>query len=323
LLKNMYNSLKKNLPFPDSLNVRVIILVIIAVSTLQLSPMMVTNGDANGNAYAKYSNNQAQSFVNECGLSGSTGTNCGNSGPQTQGDGVANALAPLQISGAGEQGPVGPQGPQGIQGPKGETGATGATGPVGPQGPQGVQGEQGPQGIQGLKGDTGATGPVGPQGPQGETGATGPTGPQGPQGVQGEQGPPGPDKVLQVTERVGQPVNVGPGAINVAVAQCNANEVVTGGGIFSSSGPSNIVNPESFNSLSSDNGWTLTYDNPGPNNVVIQASVQCAQLVDAPQGLQGPAGPQDSAIPQGPGGFGGGGGGGGFGGGGGGAVFTN
>jgi hypothetical protein len=42
-------------------------------------------------AYAKYSNSQAQSFVNECGLDESSGINCVASGPQTQGDGSATA----------------------------------------------------------------------------------------------------------------------------------------------------------------------------------------------------------------------------------------
>jgi hypothetical protein len=59
----MYNSPKKNLGLPVLLNVRFIILV--AVSTVQLSSMMVASGDTTGNAYAKYSNNQAQSLTKD------------------------------------------------------------------------------------------------------------------------------------------------------------------------------------------------------------------------------------------------------------------
>jgi hypothetical protein len=99
---------------------------------MQLSSMIVLNGNiAIDNAYAKYSTNrQAQSLVNECGIDGSNGINCMNNGPQTIGDGTANALTPLQIS--GPQGPKGDTGPQGPQGMQGETGATGAQGPPGP-----------------------------------------------------------------------------------------------------------------------------------------------------------------------------------------------
>ena len=73
----MDKSTKKNLTLPVSLNVRVIILL--AVPTVQLSTLMVASGDATGNAYAKYSNNLAQSLGNDCDVFHSDGApNCQN-----------------------------------------------------------------------------------------------------------------------------------------------------------------------------------------------------------------------------------------------------
>lgn len=92
-------------------------------------------------AKAEYSNNQAQSFVNECGLDESSGINCIASGPQTQAHGSATAIPIVSNAGGqgqqGPPGPPGPQGPQGEQGPRGDTGATGLQGPQGEQGPPG------------------------------------------------------------------------------------------------------------------------------------------------------------------------------------------
>ena len=80
-----------------------IAIVLVAVLTSQLSSMVLSNGNV-GNVVYAYTNNQAQSFVNECGLDGSIGPNCASNGPQTIGDGVANALTPLQISNSGQRG---------------------------------------------------------------------------------------------------------------------------------------------------------------------------------------------------------------------------
>src|ERR671918_204879 len=174
----MVNSLKKNLALRVSLTVSVIILV--ALPTVQLSTLIVASGDATGNAYAKYSNNLAQSLVNDCGVGDSRGApNCIINSPQIQADGSANI--PMVSSSGG-------QGPQGLTGPKGDTGD------AGPQGPQGLTGAQGPQGLTGPEGDAGPQGPqglTGPQGPQGITGPHGNVGPQGPQGLTGAQGPQG------------------------------------------------------------------------------------------------------------------------------------
>src|ERR687891_222184 len=145
--------------------------MLVALPTVQLSTLIVASGDATGNAYAKYSNNLAQSLVNDCGVGDSRGApNCIINSPQIQADGSANI--PM-VSSSGGQGPPGPQGPAGPQGPQGLTGPQGDTGS---QGPQGLTGAQGPQGLTGPKGDTGETGP------QGLTGSQGPQGVQGPQG---------------------------------------------------------------------------------------------------------------------------------------------
>jgi hypothetical protein len=97
----MYNDWKRNRALPVSLSVSVILLL--AVSTTQLS----SNGNiASDNAYAKYSNNQAQSLVNECGINESSGVNCATNGPQIQGDGCATT--PLISQSSGQRGPVGP-----------------------------------------------------------------------------------------------------------------------------------------------------------------------------------------------------------------------
>jgi hypothetical protein len=99
----------------------VLMTVLVAVSTSQLSTMVLSNVDSV--VYA-YSNSQAQSLHNEC----EHGV-CANNGPQTQADGTPIAMPVItQSGGQGEQGPPGPAGPQG------------------PQGEQGIQGEQGPPG---------------------------------------------------------------------------------------------------------------------------------------------------------------------------------
>jgi len=274
----MYNSPKKNLALSYSLNVRVIILIV--VSTAQISSMIASNGYfAADNVYAqRYSTSieQAASLVNNCSADSSpcTGSNVQNQGE----DNVVNT----RISGPpGPQGPkgdtgeTGPQGPQGLTGAQGIQGLTGPKGDTGAQGPEGDQGPQGPHGIQGLKGDTGATGPAGPQGD---------TGPQGPQGVQGEQGPTGPDKELQVRTVLGDLVTVPPQARGHVNAQCASDEVVTGGGMEVQD-EINVINPTIGDNGSppfNPNMWRAIYDNPGPQPVVVRAFAECAKLVDAP-----------------------------------------
>jgi hypothetical protein len=65
--------------------------------------MVLLNGDITNYVYAKYSNDQAQSFVNECGQDGVTGINCGNNGPLMQGDGLASSPVITLFGGGGQQ----------------------------------------------------------------------------------------------------------------------------------------------------------------------------------------------------------------------------
>ena len=75
----------------------VIAVLLVAMSTAQLSSILLSNGNV---VYA-YSNSQAQSLNNDC-----EHGNCGNIGPQSQADG--NAFAPIisLTGGQGEQGPT-------------------------------------------------------------------------------------------------------------------------------------------------------------------------------------------------------------------------
>src|SRR5918995_2567452 len=120
MLMKMSNILSINRAFHVSASASVIIFLV--VSTTQLSSMIVLNSNtilAPNTVFAKYSNNQAQSLVNECGVGDSSGPNCANNGPMTQGDGTASS--PI-VSQSGGQGPAGPQGPPGIQGEQGPPG---------------------------------------------------------------------------------------------------------------------------------------------------------------------------------------------------------
>lgn len=91
--------------------------MLLAEVVLLLATLAVSNSNIVTDLYAKYSNSQAQSLVNECGQDESSGINCVANGPQTQADGSANAT-PI-VSNAGGQGQQGPPGPRGPPGPPG------------------------------------------------------------------------------------------------------------------------------------------------------------------------------------------------------------
>lgn len=227
-------------------------LVLVAVSTLQLSIMVLPNDSV---VYA-YSNSQAQSLVNECSGGDIISPNCAINGPQTQADGTASTPINFQISNPGKEGPPGPPGP------KGDTGATG---------PQGPQGEQGPQGL---------TGPQGPVGPKGDTGDTGPQGPAGP------QGPPGPDKVISVRQEMSPVVPVGANGLGIASARCEPDEAVTGGGHLLQIPPgATALAPRTLEESAdpNTNSWIVTLDLtnlPTPSGIwSIQAYAECSMLV--------------------------------------------
>lgn len=69
--------------------------VLVAVYTLHLSSMVLSKGNVNSVVYA-YSNNQAQSLVNECGQDESSGINCVANGPQGV---VATSSYPVRLDG--------------------------------------------------------------------------------------------------------------------------------------------------------------------------------------------------------------------------------
>jgi collagen triple helix repeat protein len=160
-------------------------------------------------------------------------------------------------------------------------------GPPGPQGPAGEQGPTGPQGETGATGPAGTTGPQGPQGEIGARGATGPAGPQGPQGEIGATGPAGPDKILEKRQAVSQsppgsiPI-VQPGGTFTANAECNSDEIVTGGGYSISSGGRINVEFQGETVTDSIPAWTVTGTNIGSTLFVYQAFAECVKLVDAP-----------------------------------------
>ena len=79
----------------------IIAIVLVAVSTAQLSSVVLSNNNV---VYA-YSNSQAQSLSNDCDvIDSSSVSNCQNSGPQTQADGTASSPITFQISNFCQQG---------------------------------------------------------------------------------------------------------------------------------------------------------------------------------------------------------------------------
>jgi hypothetical protein len=69
--------------------VSIFAIVLVLISGI---PLISGVGSTTNYAHAKYSNSQAQSFVNECGLDESSGINCANNGPPMQGEGLASSL---------------------------------------------------------------------------------------------------------------------------------------------------------------------------------------------------------------------------------------
>ena len=111
------NNTKRN----RTLSISVIGILLVAVSTTQLAPMIgSSNNIFANNVYAKYSNNfdQTASLANECSGDHESNIICVNNNPQTQGrDNIVNT--PITTP-QGSPGPPGPPGPQGPPGPLGE-----------------------------------------------------------------------------------------------------------------------------------------------------------------------------------------------------------
>jgi collagen triple helix repeat protein len=295
-----------------TLSMSVTTILLVAASVIQLSSMTLSNGNV---VYAYSSNfNSAASLVINCSGDHQSSQNCVNNNLESQGkNNDNNAQVSTPPGPPGPQGPAGPagsqgeqglQGIQGIQGVKGDTGATGPAGAVGPAGSQGEQGLQGVkgdtgatgpagsqgeqglqgiQGIQGVKGDTGATGPAGAVGPAGPAGAVGPAGPAGavgPAGPAGPQGESATQQVLQarVTATNFKTIPSGTGD-QVFAPSCASDEVVTGGGTFTTGSQNN---ENKLEDTSTFGPGSFRIINPGPNAVNIGAYAICAKLVDAP-----------------------------------------
>lgn len=65
-------------------------------------------------------------------------------------------------------------------------------------------------------------------------------------------------------------------------ALCLPGEVPTGGGHQIITGD-NTVNPAvTVGESMTPTGWFITVFNPGPNDITIRATAECAMLVDAP-----------------------------------------
>ena len=80
---------------------------------------------------------------------------------------------------------------------------------------------------------------------------------------------------------MGARVSILSGNVGVATAECASGEVATGGGIDWTDG--NTLNPQILDQgTSNPQGWIVSVFNPGPNEIQIEAIVQCAKLVDAP-----------------------------------------
>lgn len=119
-------------------------------------------------------------------------------------------------------------------------------------------------------------------GGQGEQGLPGPPGPKGEPGPAGPAGPQGPDKELQARVVSGDVVEVSSNELELAVAECDPDEVATGGGIANTGG-GNVINPFTADSQQEDPPrWEMNVINPDPNPIGIEAFAVCAKLVDAP-----------------------------------------
>lgn len=134
-------------------------------------------------------------------------------------------------------------------------------------------------------GPQGPPGPVGPQGAQGDPGPAGPQGDPGPAGPQGDPGPAGADglggyETVTVSEEVA-PFE----ASGLAVAQCPAGKVATGGGgstVFTTAAALTGAGPSIYDSDGRVVGWAVSAREIGLGTLdtwSVRATVIC---VDAP-----------------------------------------
>jgi hypothetical protein len=173
-------------------------ILIVAISAAQLSSTVVSNGDTGTNAYAKYSNSQASSLVNECSEDRESNKICVNSNPQTQGkDNVVSAPISSQT--------------------------------------------------------------------------------QKPNPLDGEEGP---EQELQVREVEGNMTQIEMLDDGTAIAECDSDEFVTGGGYAIFGVVSDAVIQQESAVSGPPAGWYLFVTNTGPSTIEVQAFAECAELVD-------------------------------------------
>lgn len=95
----------------------------------------------------------------------------------------------------------------------------------------------------------------------------------------GQQGPSGPPaRTLEVIQRFDDTTHVGPGQQSTDVADCEAGELVIGGGydIQPYNSPTRVYQSEAS---PSNTGWSISVFNPGPDDSQFRAFAECASLV--------------------------------------------
>ncbi len=129
-----------------------------------------------------------------------------------------------------------------------------------------------PSVLRQLKGGRGRQGARGPQGPKGVQG------PQGAPGPQGVTGPAGPVTLGNITQVTGSTVSIPSGQIEAAGAACpTGDDVVTGGGVVSTSAGNGLAGSEAAQS----DGWVVAAGNTGGSAGSIMAFAYCAPAGDA------------------------------------------
>lgn len=182
-------------------SITMILFVGTSASALQLSSIIMLNGDIYNNAYAKkYSTNfeQATSLVNDCPGDQESSEICVNNNPQTQGrDNVISTPISSQI-----EKPV-------------------------------------------------------------------------------DEGEEGPNQELQVRQVEGTSTQIEPLDDGTAIAECDSEEFVTGGGYAIFGIVSDAVIEQESAVSGPPPGWSLSVANTGPSAIQVQAFAECATLVDA------------------------------------------
>ncbi|MGA9319257.1 MAG: hypothetical protein WBV84_14490 [Nitrososphaeraceae archaeon] len=109
----------------------------------------------------------------------------------------------------------------------------------------------------------------------------------GKEGPQGPPGPPGPDKVLEKRQTDSNPPPpslpiVQPGGTSTRSAECNSDEIVTGGGYRISEAGFGIPSFQGATVTDSIPAWTVTITNFGSTLFTFEVFAECVKLVDAP-----------------------------------------